>query len=177
MKKIKDKLDKENKTMGIKEKILMTITIILLVIMIGMACYSVYNGKKEEEKDANIINEIDLNQTTATNTVEENEPTEEETENIVNEIVTPTIQPNVTEEEINSDYIGTEEQQTVNTEQTEEEKVIELVKNEYGTDQGVTFNIANKEGTIYHVSVNDVETTAVIAWYTVDISTNTVTRS
>ena len=118
-----------------------------------------------------------MNQTTATNTVEENEPTEEETENIVNEIVTPTIQPNVTEEEINSDYIGTEEQQTVNTEQTEEEKVIELVKNEYGTDQGVTFNIANKEGTIYHVSVNDVETTAVIAWYTVDISTNTVTRS
>ena len=54
--------------------------------------------------------------------------------------------------------------------------VIELVKNEYGTDQGVTFNIANKEGTIYHVSVNDAETTAVLTWYTVDVSTNTVTQ-
>lgn len=114
-----------------------------------------------------------MNETTKTNTVEENET---DTENIVNEPVTPTIQPNATEEEINSDYVGSEEQQTVNTEQTEEEKVIELVKNEYGTDQGVTFNIANKEGTIYHVSVNDAETTAVLTWYTVDISTNTVTQ-
>ena len=90
--------------------------------------------------------------------------------------MTPTIQPNVTEEEINSDYVGNEEQETVNTEQSEEEKVIELVKNEYGTDQGVTFNIANKEGTIYHVSVNDAETTAALTWYTVDISTHTVTQ-
>lgn len=54
--------------------------------------------------------------------------------------------------------------------------MIELVKNAYGTDQGVTFNIANKEGTIYHVSVNDVETTAVLTWYTVDVSTNAVTQ-
>ena len=114
-----------------------------------------------------------MNETTKTNTEEENEI---DTENIVNEPVTPTIQPNATEEEINSDYVGSEEQQTVNTEQTEEEKVVELVKNEYGTDQGVTFNIANKEGTIYHVSVNDAETTAVLTWYTVDISTNTVTQ-
>ena len=164
--------------MGIKEKVLMIITIILLVIMIGMACYSVYNGKKENENNQNIINGIDLNQTTEANTVEENEPTntETETENIVNEIVTPTIQPNVTEEEINSDYVGTEEQQTVHIEQTEEEKAIELVKNDYGTDQGVSFNIENKEGTIYHISVRDINTTGALAWYDVDISTNTVTR-
>lgn len=120
-----------------------------------------------------------MNQITETNIVEENEVNTEietETENVVNEPVTPTIQPSVTEEEINSDYVGSEEQQTVNTAQTEEEKVIELVKNQYGTDQGVTFNIANKEGNIYHVSVNDEETTAVLRWYTVDISTNTVTQ-
>ena len=114
-----------------------------------------------------------MNETTKTNTEEENET---DTENIVNEPVTPTIQPNATEEEINSDYVGTEEQETTNNVQTEEEKVIELVKNEYGTDQGVSFNIANKDGNIYHVSVNDTNTTAVIAWYSVDISTNTVTQ-
>lgn len=50
------------------------------------------------------------------------------------------------------------------------------MKNEYGTEQGVTFNIANKEGNIYHVSVNDNNTTAVLAWYNVDISTETVTQ-
>ena len=93
---------------------------------------------------------MDLNETTKTNTEEENET---DTENITSENITPSIQPNVTEEEI-----------------------IQLVKNKYGTDQGVTFNIANKEGTIYHVSVNDAETTAVLTWYTVDISTNTVTQ-
>lgn len=130
--------------------------------------------KKKHGDNQNIINEIDLNETTTTNTsVEENETN---TENIVNETVTPTVQPNVTENEINSDYVGTEEQATNNTEQTEEERVIELVKNEYGTDQGVTFNIANKDGNMYYVSVNDVATTAVLAWYSVDISTNTVTQ-
>ena len=95
----------------------------------------------------------------------------------INETMTPTIQPNVTEEEINSDYVGEEEQETTNNEQTEEEKVIELVKEAYGTEQGVTFNIANKDGNIYNVSVNDSSTTAVIAWYNVDISTGTVTQS
>ncbi len=130
--------------------------------------------KKKHGDNQNIINEIDLNETTTTNTsVEENETN---TENIVNETVTPTVQPNVTENEINSNYVGTEEQATNNTEQTEEERVIELVKNEYGTDQGVTFNIANKDGNMYYVSVNDVATTAVLAWYSVDISTNTVTQ-
>lgn len=33
--------------MGIKEKVLMIITIILLVVMIGMACYSLYNRDEE----------------------------------------------------------------------------------------------------------------------------------
>ncbi len=160
--------------MGIKEKILMIITIILLVIMIVMACYNLYNKQEDSNKDSNIINEIDLNETTKTNTEEvENETV---TENVTNNNTEPTIQPNVTENEINSDYIGTEEQETTNNVQTEEEKVIELVKNEYGTDQGVSFNIANKDGNIYHVSVNDTNTTAVIAWYSVDISTNTVTQ-
>ncbi len=33
-----------------KEKILMTITIILLIIMIGMACYSLYNRQEDTRK-------------------------------------------------------------------------------------------------------------------------------
>ncbi len=129
--------------------------------------------RKLGNQDNNIINEIDLNETMQNNAEIENETN---TENIVNETVAPTIEPNVTEEEINSDYVGTEEQESTNSEQTEEEKVIELVKNQYGTDQSVSFNIANKDGNIYYVSVNDTATTAVLAWYSVDISTNTVTQ-
>ena len=97
-------------------------------------------------------------------------------QNVVEENVTPTVQPEVTEEQINSDYVGVEEQESTNTAQTEEEKVIELVKQEYGTDQGISINIANKDGNIYHVSVNDETTTAVLAWYKVDISNKTVTQ-
>ena len=36
--------------MGIKEKVLMIITIILLVIMIGIACYSLYNKQEDTRK-------------------------------------------------------------------------------------------------------------------------------
>ena len=125
------------------------------------------------DENHNVINEIDLNATTENNTETENETN---TENTTNEVITPTIEPNVTEEEINSDYVGTEEQEAGNDEQTMEEKVIELVKNQYGTDQGVSFNIANVDGNMYYVSVNDTATTAVLAWYSVDISTNTVTE-
>ena len=60
---------------------------------------------------------------------------------------------------------------------TEEERVIELVKQEYGTDQGVSFNIANKMGNIYNVSVVDNNTSAVLKWYTVDMNNETVTES
>ena len=59
---------------------------------------------------------------------------------------------------------------------TEEERVIELVKQEYGTDQGVSFNIVNKTGQIYNVSVVDDSSSAVLKWYTVDMSTETVTE-
>ena len=38
--------------MRIKEKVLMTITIILLVIMIGMACYSLYNRQEDTRRQS-----------------------------------------------------------------------------------------------------------------------------
>ena len=161
--------------MGIKQKVLMIATIAILLIMVVMACYSVFN-KKQDQTDTNIINEIDLNETTEKEEQNEEEQNAENTENVVKENVTPTVQPEVTEEQINSDYVGLEEQESTNTAQTEEEKVIELVKQEYGTDQGISINIANKDGNIYHVSVNDETTTAVLAWYKVDISNNTVTQ-
>lgn len=126
-------------------------------------------------KNPNVINEINLNEITYADTEDEKVESEASTENIATSNITPIIQPNVTEEELNSDYVGSEEQEITNSEQVEE-KVIELVKNEYGTNEGVNFTIANKEGNIYHVSVIDSNTTAVLAWYNVDIETNTVVQ-
>lgn len=36
--------------MGIKEKVLMIITVILLGIMIGMACYGLYNKQEDTRR-------------------------------------------------------------------------------------------------------------------------------
>lgn len=53
---------------------------------------------------------------------------------------------------------------------------IQLAKNAYGTDEGVTFNIVNISDNIYTISVNNSLTTQVIKYYNVDISTNNVTE-
>lgn len=74
-------------------------------------------------------------------------------------------------------YLSAPQSEEVETVLTEEERVIELVKNEYGTDQGVTFNIVNKDGNIYHVSVVDNSTSTALKWYTVDMNNETVTES
>lgn len=161
--------------MGIKEKALMIATIAILLIMLGMACYSMLN-KEQDQTDTNIINEIDLNETIEEEKQDENIQNDANAENVVEQNETSTVQPKVTDEQINSDYMGVEEQETTDTAQTEEQKVIELVKQEYGTDQGISINIANKDGNIYHVSVNDQRTTAVLAWYKVDIASSTVTQ-
>ncbi len=47
--------------MGSKEKTLMIVTIILLVIMLVMACYNVYDKKENEQIQNNIVNESDNN--------------------------------------------------------------------------------------------------------------------
>ena len=58
-----------------------------------------------------------------------------------------------------------------------EEKVLELVKNKWGAnDSTVSFNIANHDGDNYMVSVNNKETTQVMAWYQVNLSTGEVTQ-
>jgi len=65
-------------------------------------------------------------------------------------------------------YIGEEESNTEDSTQSEEEKVLSLVKKEWGDDNSVTFNIENKSGSKYRVSVRSQAT--VIQWYEVDTS-------
>lgn len=106
---------------------------------------------------------------------DENETIETNETNSENVDSNNTSTSNEIKDEINNDYVGVEETEQT-TEKTDEEKVIELVKKEYGTEQGVTFNIMNVTDNIYNVSVNDANTTGVLAWYSVDLSTNTITR-
>lgn len=118
-------------------------------------------SQPEENEDNTVNNENETIETNETNT----ENVDSNNTSTSNEI----------KDEINNDYVGVEETEQT-TEKTDEEKVIELVKKEYGTEQGVTFNIMNVTNNIYNVSVNDANTTGVLAWYSVDLSTNTITR-
>lgn len=78
-------------------------------------------------------------------------------------------QPEVPEKE--PEYIGEEEKDSMeNTTQTDDEKAIDLVKKEYGTDKDVLFNIEKKNGSKYRIAVRDKSTT-VLAWYEVDTET------
>ena len=133
-------------------------------------------------KENETINEIETEETASQpeenedNTVNDEDETSETNEtNTENVDSNNTSTSNEIKDEINNDYVGVEETEQT-TEKTDEEKVIELVKKEYGTEQGVTFNIMNVTDNIYNVSVNDANTTGVLAWYSVDLSTNTITR-
>ena len=53
---------------------------------------------------------------------------------------------------------------------TTDEKVIALVKKEWGNDKSVNVTIEKKNGTKYRAAVRDTSTT-VLQWYEIDIET------
>ncbi len=169
-----------------RTKIIIVITSIVVICLLVIAGYfvfkkqntSVVNGEDEntiiEETNENEIEQEDTNSLQEDNTIEEENTIEE---NIINNEISQAVQNN--QEQPKEQIIGREEQESIseNRGQTDEEKVIELVKNTWGAnDNSVTFNIVNHDGDIYMVSVNNKETTAVLTWYQVNIVTGEVTE-
>lgn len=161
----------ENKT-----KIIIAIAVIVAII-IGIVVYLFLIKDNNEENT--IVEEVQENEIDEedTNSVDEEQENGVE-ENVANDTIT---ENNVqqTSQEQQEQIIGREEQESINQNQgpTNEEKVIELAKNKWGAnDTTVTFNIMNREGDIYMVSVNNKETTAVMAWYQVNVATGEVTQ-
>ncbi len=169
-----------------RTKIIIVITSIVVICLLVIAGYfvfkkqntSVVNGEDEntiiEETNENEIEQEDTNSLQEDNTIEEENTIEE---NIINNEISQAVQNN--QEQPKEQIIGREEQESIaqNEGPTDEEKVIELAKNTWGpNDNSVTFNIGNREGDIYMVSVNNKETTAVLAWYQVNIATGQVTE-
>ena len=158
--------------------IIITIVIIALLIIGGYFIFRKNDiSEVNTEEENTIVEEIDENEIEQeqTNSLDEEKNVIEE--NLTNSETTQTIQ-DIPEQQENQ-IIGREEQESIaqNEGPTDEEKVIELVKNTWGpNDNSVTFNIGNREGDIYMVSVNNKETTAVLAWYQVNIATGQVTE-
>lgn len=163
-----------------KTIVLMIVTIVAFIILIAGMCYGFFfSANKEQEK-----NEI-TQEENAENVQEDSNVVEEEKENIIE---TPNnVSENVTVEETvvqnvpdtSSQIIGKEEAESAseNVGLTEEEKAIELVKEKWGAqDTSVAYAVANREGNIYMISVTNKETTAVLAWYQVNMENGEVVQ-
>ena len=161
-----------------KQNILTTIIIILvstLVLLIGSIVYEeVINIKKQPSQNTNApAYNQDSKEKIEENDENEDYVVSEENDNTNDEVEIDTDTENKeenlpVEDNQKEEYVGQEENTT--TEKTElsvDDKVIDLVKKEWGHDSSVTFNIEKKNGNKYRVAVRD-NSTSVLAWYEVD---------
>ena len=157
-----------------------TIISIILVVLVILILLVIFIFGKTTKKDEN----VDFAQTSAIQENEQEEQdvkeevveeqTENETKSEKEEIDKPSETENTLPEE---NYIGEEERQSSNENQingkSEEERAIDLVKEEYGEVNNVSFNIAHREGENCIISVVD-PNGVVLQWYTVNLNTNEV---
>lgn len=152
-------------------KIIVGILIIALIIM-GIVLWTSKEEIKEADKQ-NSINQINITQSENNLVQNKEEDNENKIENIVSEDKQDEILNETTEVE---DLTNTS--QTVDNQKKEEnnnEKAINMVKNDWGADDSVSFKIDEQtEDGKYVVSVVDKNTTKVIMWYDVDINNNTI---
>ncbi len=134
----------------VKQKILTIIIVVAIIAIIGIVFYAILT---QVNSDINT------------------QPTEEPKTDI-NESQTPENPTEEPEEKEPEEYVGKEEtnNNNDNDEQiSKEDKAIQLVKEEWGEDDTVTFNIEQKKEDIYYVAVKS--ETSVLAWYEVDTNT------
>jgi hypothetical protein len=157
------------------------IVIIALTIVIATIAYMAVNNNENKESNktsSNVSNELkesgsnseeilpdeSLNEAEKSDNSDNNASNEEET----------------TIPESNNSYIGEEEKTEEETEEAGmsdkeiEEKAIQLVKDEWGTESKVYFKLENKNENKYYISVRDESTSNANAWYVVDITNWTV---
>lgn len=154
-----------------KQAILNAIIVILvlaLIMMIGSIVYEEkINMSKQPIQNTNapaIENEEEKDQSEDEVEVGENDNTVIQEDDVEDNEEIPN------EDEENQEYVGEEENKTEEPEMTTDEKVIDLVKKEWGKDDSVTFSIEKRNGTKYRVAVRNSSTT-VLQWYEVDTET------
>lgn len=137
-----------------------SIIIFLLAIFLG---YKLVNLKENE-------NSIETN----SKSVEQNNTVENVNNNLQKENVTNNImQNNAVENIIDSEAI---DNQTIQTNLSNEEKAINIVENNWGKDDTVSFVLDNINSSgDYVICVRDKQTTKALYWYIVNINTGAFT--
>lgn len=135
------------------------IILIILIIILGIICGIAFSKNSNK------------NITTNTQKQEENTTTNEEVNNTTNEIETNEIEGNNT---VENTQATTNPEEPQETQKTDKEKAIEIVKKDYGTSDNIKFNA---EGTDLKgrqiIIVRDIDTTAALQFYYVDVSNGT----
>lgn len=147
--------------------ILLIILVIIVIAVIAIFGSDILNNNENVNETQNSINETNQNMQIEVNETENN---------IVNET-----QNNITENEVENKQVensienNTTTQNVVTNETTEvlendgasnEEKAINIVKKDWGTNEGVYFVTMGIDASgKYIVTVNDSATTATLAWY------------
>lgn len=140
--------------------LIITILVIALILMIGSIVY---------EEIIN-VNKQQLTQNTSTPVIKDVEI--DDLDEIENEKdIVEEEKEEIPVEDSKEEFIGEEENKTEEKpEKTTDEKVIDLVKKEWGQDDSVIFSIEKKNGTKYRVAVRNSSTT-VLQWYEVNTET------
>lgn len=132
---------------------------IVLIIIIGIICGIAFSKNSNK------------NITTNTQKQEENTTTNEEVNNITNEIEKNEIEENNTVENTQATTTPEEPQET---QKTDKEKAIEIVKKDYGTSDNIKFNAEGTDSKGRQIIiVRDIDTTAALQFYYVDVSNGT----
>ena len=154
-----------------KQTILNIVIIISVLAIIVILAYIIYPEvvKNQTQESSNYLTENTTKPTTE-NITQSTETTQisESTEQTQNTETTQTT---------NEDSIGSEEKDSQEDDETKtkEEKAIELAKKEWGeTDTDVEYNIEQKDGNIYYISVK--KGTVVQVWYEVDTENWTISQ-
>jgi uncharacterized protein YxeA len=136
--------------------------IIIIVIILGIICGITLNKKDVETTNTpNIIKENELKNEEIINN-EENNVIENE-ENI-----------EVTESDLTT---NTSTESFTENPKTAEEKAIEIVKKDYGTEENTSFAVEGMDQSgRYIVAVRNSDTTEALAFYFVDMSNGTFTK-
>lgn len=166
-----------------KYKIIIFVVVIIVVLATIFLVYGI-NKKVKEVNNGKVDNNID---NTANTTIDNTNSIENELSNTANNVNENTVdQNNVSNENSNNtdtsnntnngnDQNGNSGQET-NVTDNPEEKAINIVKKDWGTDNDVYFSFDGIDSNgRYIVGVRDKATTYVKYWYDVDLKTETFT--
>ena len=164
-----------------------TIIIIAIVVILFAIIFAVYQYFQDEPMNANTLGAANVLEDANTglenmlNEIFNEETVDGNTENVTNtEQAGSTTNPSNHEEQNNNKENETDLTEDDNRATPRETKAIELAKEqwikEWGSTNGVSFNVSIQSDGKYYVTVYDMVTTHLIKGYIVDVSTEIVTE-